>query len=69
MFSVENEFCSHYKTKKMACQAHIHLMTHVNRKPGSQSQTPVAKRGRNLCYKLGFGFFFNFNPPLWGSWM
>ena len=31
MFSVENGFCSHCETKKMACQAHIHLMTHVNR--------------------------------------
>ena len=54
MFSVENflDFAltvrqKKINEKKMACQAHniIHLMTHVNR---GQSQTPVAKRGRNL---------------------
>jgi len=74
MFSVENflDFALS-ETKKMACQAHSHSLddptSPCKSKPGSLGQTPVTMGGRNLWYKVGFGFFFNFNPPLWGSWM
>ena len=58
MFSVENGFCSIGETKKNGLSSTYSLDDPCKSKPGSQSQTPVAKRGRNRCYKLGFGFFF-----------